>query len=57
MYAKRRKCHKLRAQTSHPTNKGFYQKQGFELEGIKKKDNWGLDYFVYVKIIGEPKKI
>lgn len=52
-WAKRRGYHKLRASTTNSENHAFYEKLGFFLEGVKKKDRYGLDHFVFGKIIGE----
>lgn len=50
-WAKRRSCHKLRAQTSKGENQSFYERLGFKLEGIKKNDRYHLDHFIFGKII------
>lgn len=54
-WAKKRGYHKLRASTTNQGNRPFYEKLGFSLEGTKKKDRYGLDHFIFGKVIGELK--
>lgn len=52
-WAKKKGYHKLRISTTNRQNQAFYERLGFSLEGVKKKDSCGLDRFVFGKIIGE----
>jgi len=47
-------CHKLEV-AGQPTAKEFYQKAGLELEGKRKLSYFGIDQFIFGKVIGEPK--
>lgn len=50
-WAKAGGYHKLRAQTTNKENKVFYEKLGFNLEGVKKNDLYHLDHFIFGKVI------
>jgi ribosomal protein S18 acetylase RimI-like enzyme len=43
--------HKLVVSTTDKNNLGFYQKLGYKLEGVLKKDHWGKDKYLLGKII------
>ena len=47
-------CHKLEV-AGQPTAKKFYQKAGLKLEGKRKLSYFGIDQFIFGKVIGEPK--
>jgi len=49
-WALKQKCHKLNVKAV-AKNKGFYQKQGFVNEGVRKKDQFLKDYFLLRKVI------
>lgn len=51
--AKTQGCHKVEI-ASQPEAKGFYEKIGLKLEGIRKLSYFGIDQFIYGKVIGEP---
>lgn len=50
--SRRLKFHKLSTLTINRDNVSFYQRLGFELEGLRKKDHWGKDRYLLGKIIG-----
>lgn len=47
--------HKLMLLTQSQKNRGFYQKSGFKEEGFEEKSWFGLDCWLFGKVIGEPK--
>lgn len=47
--------HKLILLTQSQKNRGFYQKCGFKQEGFEEKSWFGLDCWLFGKVIGEPK--
>ena len=47
--------HKLILLTQSEKNRGFYQKHGFKEEGFEKVSWFGLDCWLFGKVIGEPK--
>jgi len=46
-------CHKIEI-ASQPEAKGFYEKIGLKLEGERKLSYFGVDQFIFGKIIGSP---
>ena len=46
-------CHKME-DASQPTAKEFYAKMGLELEGLRKLSYFGIDQYIYGKVIGTP---
>lgn len=46
-------CHKMEV-ASQPTAKEFYAKMGLELEGLRKLSYFGIDQYVFGKVIGPP---
>ncbi|MDH7475866.1 MAG: GNAT family N-acetyltransferase [Microgenomates group bacterium] len=46
-------CHKMEI-ASRPAAKDFYKKAGLTLEGCRKLSYFGIDQFVFGKIIGQP---
>lgn len=48
---KKKGYHKLRAAATNRENQPFYEKLGFSLEGVMKKDAYGADRLVLGKII------
>lgn len=51
--AKNQKCHKIEV-AAQPDARGFYEKMGLDYEGKRKLSYFGIDQFVFGKIIGEP---
>jgi len=51
--AKMQGCHKVEL-ASQPLARGFYEKAGLTLEGERKMSYFGIDQFVFGKIIGRP---
>jgi len=51
-WARDQEAHKLRIATSNPNNLPFYQKFGYELEGVRKNDKYGLDFYLLGKQVG-----
>jgi len=49
-WCKKNNCHKLRFITV-TENKKFYIKQGFKLEGVRKKDRYKKDQYLFGKIL------
>jgi ribosomal protein S18 acetylase RimI-like enzyme len=48
---RKKKIHKLNISTFNKRNLPFYQKIGFKLEGLRKKDQWGADRYLLGKLI------
>lgn len=46
-------CHKMEV-ASQPTAKEFYAKMGLKLEGIRQLSYFGIDQYIYGKVIGLP---
>jgi len=46
-------CHKMEV-ASQPTAKEFYAKMGLELEGLRKLSYFGIDQYIFGKVIGIP---
>ncbi len=53
--AKKTDCHKIEV-ASQPAAKNFYVKCGLELEGRRKLSYFGINQFIFGKVIGEPKE-
>lgn len=51
--AKKQGCHKVEL-AAQPLARGFYEKVGLTLEGERKMSYFGIDQFVFGKIIGRP---
>lgn len=51
--AKNQGCHKIEV-AGQPTAKGFYEKVGLTLEGERKSSYFGIDQFLFGKVIGIP---
>lgn len=43
--------HKINLSTSHKNNLEFYKKCGFQIEGLRKKDSFKLDFYSFGKPI------
>ncbi len=54
---KEKKTHRLNVSTSNKDNLAFYQKLGFKLEGVRKKDQWKADRYLLGKLIKVSEKI
>lgn len=50
-WAKKSRIHKLRLRASQKDNQKFYKSFGFKLEGVLKKDTYGLDYYILSKFV------
>jgi len=48
---KEKKIHKLSISTTNQDNLSFYQRLGFKLEGLREKDQWGVDRYLLGKLI------
>lgn len=46
-------CHKIEL-AAQPEAKEFYEKVGLELEGMRHKSYFGIDQYIFGKVIGEP---
>lgn len=46
-------CHKVEI-ASQPEAKGFYEKVGLQLEGYRKLSYFGIDQYIFGKVIGKP---
>ncbi len=46
-------CHKVEV-AAQPEAKGFYQKVGLNLEGKRELSYFGIDQYIYGKVIGSP---
>lgn len=55
-YAKRSGCHKLEL-ASQPKAKEFYEKCNLNLEGTRKLSYFGIDQYIFGKVIGKPDDI
>ena len=53
-YAKNYGCHKIEL-ASQPVSKEFYKKCGLSLEGKRAFSYFGIDQFIFGKVIGEPR--
>ncbi len=53
--AKAQKCHKTEV-AAKPEAKGFYEKMGLGFEGERKLSYFGVDQFIFGKIIGKPEE-
>lgn len=49
--------HKLMLNTNSPKNRKFYSDRGFVEEGFQRQAWFGLDYWVFGKVIAEPKPV
>lgn len=54
VYAKDYGCHKLEVAAQTQASE-FYRKVGLELEGKRRLSYFGIDHFIYGKILGVPK--
>lgn len=52
-YAKEKGCHKIEV-AAQPEAKGFYEKMELNLEGKRDKSYFGIDQYIFGKVIGEP---
>lgn len=52
-YAKSVGCHKIEL-AGHPQARGFYEAIGLESEGKKQTSYFGVDLYMFGKVIGEP---
>lgn len=52
-WAREKGYHKLRISTTNKENQAFYEKLGFSLEGVKREDSYGLDQFIFGKVVGK----
>lgn len=46
-------CHKAEV-TAQPEAKGFYEKMGLKLEGLRNKTYFGIDQYLFGKVLGNP---
>lgn len=53
-YAQDLGCHKVEI-ASQPESKDFYEKCGLKLEGKRKLSYFGIDQYIFGKVIGSPK--
>lgn len=53
--AKTQGCHKIEL-ASQPLAKKFYEKVGLTLEGKRRLSYFGIDQFIFGKVIGKPKE-
>ena len=51
--ARESKAHKMEV-AGQPEAKKFYEKMGFDLEGMRKKSYFGIDQYLFGKILAEP---
>jgi GNAT superfamily N-acetyltransferase len=51
--AKSQGCHKIEV-AGQPEAKQFYEKMGLELEGYRKKSYFGIDQYIFGKVLGQP---
>lgn len=51
--ARNQRAHKMEV-AGQPEAKKFYEKKGFTLEGMRKRSYFGIDQYLFGKVIGEP---
>jgi len=47
------RCHKVEL-AAQPTAREFYEKAGLTLEGLRKKSYFGIDQYVFGKVVADP---